>query len=166
MSLGTVGSVHPDAEERLTPFVDVLVLQGQINLLLAEAMRDVELSPHAYAVYSVIAVNPEITVTQLAAEFLVPLTTVSDWVAGYTRQGHLLRERSARDGRSFALRLTAAGESARREARAAFGVAYQAFLAGSSTSPEQMRHVLGDMITGARGARESLGQRPGVDDRE
>lgn len=158
--------MHPDAEERLTPFVDALILQGQINLLLAEAMQEVELTPHAYAVYSVIAVNPEITVTQLAAEFLVPLTTVSDWVAGYARQGHLSRERSARDGRSFTLRLTESGEAARRDARAAFGVAYRAFLAGSSTSPEQMRLVLGDMITGARSARERLGQGLGVDDRQ
>lgn len=153
-----------DAEERLTPFVDVLVLQGQINLLLAEAMQEVELSPHAYAVYSVIALNPGITVTRLAAEFLVPLTTVSDWVAGYTKQGHLLRERSSKDGRSFSLRLTEAGEAARGEARAAFGVAYVAFLDGTSTSPEQMRAVLGDMIIGARSAREALGQRPRVDD--
>ncbi|MGO1972438.1 MAG: hypothetical protein ACTH2Q_05705 [Propionibacteriaceae bacterium] len=158
--------MHHDAEERLTPFVDVLVLQGQINLLLAEAMQEVELSPHAYAVYSVIDLNPGITVTRLAAEFLVPLTTVSDWVAGYTRQGHLLRERSAEDGRSFSLRLTDAGEAARGEARAAFGVAYLAFLAGSSTSPEQMRVVLGDMIEGARSARETLGQLPRVDDRQ
>lgn len=158
--------MHHDAEERLTPFVDVLVLQGQINVLLAEAMRDVELSPHAYAVYSVIALNPGITVTRLAAEFVVPLTTVSDWVAGYTQQGHLQRERSARDGRSFGLRLTEDGEAARAEARAAFGVAYLAFLAGSSTSPEQMRAVLGDMIEGARSARETLGQRSRVDDRQ
>lgn len=153
-----------DAEQRLTPFVDALVLQGQINLLLAEAMQEVELSPHAYAVYSVIALNPEITVTRLAAEFLVPLTTVSDWVAGFTRQGHLLRERSARDGRSFTLRLTEGGEAAWREARTAFGVAYRAFVDGSTHSPEQMRAVLGDMIIGARSAREALGQRPRVDD--
>jgi DNA-binding MarR family transcriptional regulator len=104
---------------------DVFVLARSVRALLAEALADAPLTPEEYAIYSHVFESGVTTPTAMAAALAAPPTTVTGWTRTMEERGHLERRRSAGDGRSVELRLTAAGRRAHRATNRRFEVAYE-----------------------------------------
>ncbi|MDN5724893.1 MAG: hypothetical protein L0G99_03025 [Propionibacteriales bacterium] len=152
-----------------TPFLDAFVLDRAMARLLTRAFADAPINPVDYALYSSIALfssraeenssdaeDNDVTATQLANDLKVPLTTMTDWIAGPVRRGHVVRRRSDRDGRAWALSLTPAGSEALAGGRTAFGRAYEAFLQHTTVDPDELSTTLTAMAHAVARAAEDL----------
>ncbi len=95
----------------------------RVGALLAEALADAPLDAAAYAFYSALRETQPTTPTDLARRLGMPVTTVLDTLAAMRRDEHVDRLRNPRDGRSYLVRLTDAGEAVHDETEAAFSVA-------------------------------------------
>lgn len=73
-----------------------------------------------FTIYSVLTSADTLTPSELAQWMSAPATTVSSYVKRFEGRGHVQRERNPHDGRSYVLRLTAAGRRAHRSAVDAF----------------------------------------------
>ncbi len=101
-----------------------LFVTGQhVKQLLVTAMADAPLTPDEYAVYSALFDLGPKSPTELARLLGMPPTTMSHYVRAMAERGHARRQRSATDGRSFALELTEAGLAVHRETAAHFSEA-------------------------------------------
>ena len=115
--------------ERTSILFDVFALGQQVRTLLHTAMRDATLRPDEYAAYSVLFESGRITMTQMARQLGMPVTTAADYVRAMRARGHVGREAHPTDQRSYLLALTPAGTRAHREANAHFERAYRALAA-------------------------------------
>lgn len=145
-----------DQPRAMTPLFDIFVLDRAVEALLRRAMTDSPINALDYAIYSSVADQPGCTATELARRMSVPLTTMADWLGPIVGRGHLDRQRSTKDRRSFAFELTPEGREALDQATAAFGDAYLAFANHNQRSVEELRVVLREMINAARAATEEL----------
>ena len=92
-------------------------------------MLDAGLRPDEYAAYSVVFEMQPITLTEMADQLAMPLTTVAEYVQAMTERGHLRkRSRIRTDQRARLLTLTPAGLRAHRQASRSFERAHQALL--------------------------------------
>ena len=96
-------------EGRTSLLFDVFVLGQRTKALVEAAMRDAGLRPDEYAAYSVVFELGPITLTAMARELGMPITTVADHVRTMEARGHLRKAPHASDGRARALSLTASG---------------------------------------------------------
>lgn len=151
--------VMPSGPPQRTPLLDAFVLDRAIASLLQTAMSEGPLTPREYAIVSAIA-ERSLSTTALAAEFSVPLTTMTDWLARLLRDGHLTRTRNPADRRQWHLGLTSSGLEAFTRAHALFGRAYETFLDCAPDGPEQMRDALARMTSAATEASARLRDRP------
>ncbi len=119
---------RPDPGRHLSLLFDVFALGQRARTLVATAMAGCGLRPDEYAAYSAVFESPGTTMTGLARELGMPVTTAADYVRTMQRRGHLRRENHPRDNRSYVLTLTPAGLRAHRAASAAFQRAHQALL--------------------------------------
>ena len=140
----------------MTALFDVFVLDRAVAGLLQQAMAGSVLGPLDYAIYSAVADQPGCTATELARRMNVPLTTMADWLGPGVERGHLDRQPSEKDRRSFGYELTADGHQIRTEAMVAFGKAYLAFGRHTQRPMDELRVVMRDMINAAEAAAEEL----------
>jgi DNA-binding MarR family transcriptional regulator len=126
---------RPDPSRHLSILFDVFALGQRTRTLLQTAMRGSGIRPDEYAAYSVLFEAADgrstsgVTMTEMARELGMPVTTAADYVRSMQTRGHLRRSAHPADGRAFVLRLTAAGLRAHRKASAAFDLAYRALRA-------------------------------------
>ncbi len=107
----------------------VFAASQQVGALLAEALADAPLDPAAYAFYSAVRETQPTSPTDLARHLGMPVTTVLDTLGAMQRRDHVVRVRNPRDGRSYLVRLTEAGERVHDETEAMFSVADERLLA-------------------------------------
>jgi len=98
---------------------EVWLLSRVTTRAIDEAIRDSGLTADEFAVYSVLTRHP-CTPSELAGWLAAPPTTVSSYVKRFERRGHVRREPSAADGRSYQVALTQAGQDAHSRAGVAF----------------------------------------------
>jgi DNA-binding MarR family transcriptional regulator len=134
---------RPDPARHLSILFDVFALQQRTRTLLQTAMRGCGIRPEEYAAYSVVFEADGITMTDVARQLGMPVTTAADYVRTMMARGHVRRQAHPGDGRARVLRLTAAGLRAHRKASAAFDRAYRALRVElGSADEQQVRGVL------------------------
>jgi DNA-binding MarR family transcriptional regulator len=99
---------------------DMWLAMRSTTSLLDAALAPSGLTADEFGVYSVLTSADTLTPTDLAIWMSAPPTTVSSYVKRIEARGHLTRERNPSDGRSYVLRLTAAGTGAHAAAVEAF----------------------------------------------
>lgn len=100
---------------------DVWLLSRTTTARLDAALRPSGLDADEFAIYSMLASNPDGTTPSTLARWMAaPPTTVSSYVKRFERRSHVRRNPDPDDGRSYRLVLTAAGRKAHRTAGAAF----------------------------------------------
>ena len=151
---------RPDPSRHLSILFDVFALGQRTRTLLQAAMRGCGIRPDEYAAYSVVfeAGSPGgITMTEVARQLGMPVTTAADYVRSMQARGHLRRTTHPGDGRAYVLRLTPAGLRAHRKASAAFDRAYQALRAElGDLDEEQVRTTLRALAASAERATAAL----------
>jgi DNA-binding MarR family transcriptional regulator len=148
---------RPDPDRQLSLLFDVFALGQHVRTLVATAMAGCGLRPDEYAAYSVVFERPRVTMTELARELGMPVTTAADYVRAMQRRGHLARDPHPHDNRAQVLSLTAAGLKAHRAASAAFQKAHQALLRELAPITEDTaRASLTELISSAERATTSL----------
>jgi DNA-binding MarR family transcriptional regulator len=149
-----------EAVDGYTLLFDVWVVANSTRALLDRALRPSGLSAEEFALYSAIRRDGGITPTDLASLLALPPTTVSSVVARLERRGHVRRDRHPGDGRSYRLRLTAAGQAAHAAAGALFAPVLGRVEAVLSLPPGQARAVLAAIDTAVRAATSVPGSAP------
>jgi len=170
---------RPDPDRHLSLLFDVFALEQRTRTLLVTAMRGCGIRPDEYAAYSVVfeagvdgrsassraegadagsaSSRPGITMTEVARQLGMPVTTAADYVRSMQQRGHLRRQAHPGDGRAFLLRLTPAGLRAHRKASAAFARAHQALTAElGALDEEQVRATLRALAGSAERAAATL----------
>jgi len=151
---------RPDPDRHLSLLFDVFALGQRVRTLVALAMAGSELRPDEYAAYSVVFESPGITMTAMARELGMPVTTAADYVRAMQRRGHVRREHHPHDSRSYVLSLTPAGRSAHRAASTAFQRAHRALLdALAPLTEETVRGQLAAVADGADRAMDTVRRR-------
>jgi DNA-binding MarR family transcriptional regulator len=148
---------RPQPGTRTSILFDVYVLGQRNRALVAEAMADAGMRPDTYAAYSVVFEMGPITLSDLAAELGIALTTVADTIREMDELGHLRRTPHPTDQRAMLLALTPRGLRAHRRASGCFERAYQALHAELGTLEESSaRDVLQQLARAAQQALSSL----------
>jgi DNA-binding MarR family transcriptional regulator len=145
--------------ERTSILFDVFALGQRVRTLLQTAMRDAALRPDEYAAYSVLFESGTITMTRMARELGMPVTTAADYVRAMRARGHVRREANPADQRSYLLALTPAGTRAHREANRLFERAYRALVAELGPLDESATRVTLQRLA-ASAERATRGLRP------
>ena len=139
---------------------DVFVLGQRTRALVNEAMRDAGLRPDEYAAYSVVFEMQTITLTEMADQLAMPVTTVAEYVRAMTDRGHLRRRPHPTDQRARLLTLTPSGLRAHRQASQSFERAHRALLRELGPLDERStREVLQQLAGSAERALDLLQSR-------
>lgn len=151
-------SWRPQPGRRTSLLFDVFVLGQRTRTLVNEAMHDAGLRPDEYAAYSVVFEMQPITLTEMADQLAMPLTTVAEYVQAMTERGHLRKRPDPDDQRARLLTLTPAGIRAHRHASRSFERAHRALLGQLGPLDEHaIREVLQQL---AESAERALGALP------
>jgi DNA-binding MarR family transcriptional regulator len=152
---------RPDRHTSL--LFDVFVLGQRARALVEAAMQDADLRPDEYAAYSVVFEMAPITLTGMARELGMPLTTVADHVRTMLTRGHLRRRPDERDGRAWMLLLTPSGLHAHRAASRKFERAHRALLKAMSLEEDEARATIRTVAEAAERGLSSIriGRRAG-----
>ena len=144
-------------DPHLSLLFDVYALGQRVRTLVGTAMAGCGLRPEEYAAYSAVLESGPVTMTALARELGLPVTTAADVVRAMRDRRHLRRDPHPGDSRAYLLSLTAAGQKAHRRASAAFEAAHQALLAQlePGTEPE-LRAMLQGLTESARLAADGV----------
>ena len=116
------------------PFLLLYALNQQLGSLLVKAMAEAPLTPSEFAVYSSLRLEQPTTPSELAGVLGLRPTTMSSQLAKMDAQGHLIRARNPRDGRSTVISLTPEGLAATEACFASFSAALKTY----------QRHFVGD----------------------
>ncbi len=119
---------RPRSGQHTSILFDVFALSQQVRTLLAAAMRDARMRADEYAAYSVLFEASPLTMTEMARELGMPVTTAADYVRAMQARGHLRKDAHPSDSRAYLLALTPAGVRAHKHANAHFESAYQALV--------------------------------------
>src|SRR5258706_11061066 len=84
---------RPDPDRHLSVLFDVFALGQQVRTLVAGAMAGCGLRPDEYAAYSVVFEARTVTMTELARELAMPVTTAAHLLPAMRERGHLRRTR-------------------------------------------------------------------------
>lgn len=103
-----------------TILLDVFLTNQRRKRMIEAALAESELPAEDYPIYVLVGAEGPWTPTGLAARLEMPLSTVLFRLRRLERRGHAERVANPDDGRSYLLRLTAAGERLLGEARPAF----------------------------------------------
>jgi DNA-binding MarR family transcriptional regulator len=149
---------RPNPERHLSILFDVFALGQRVRTLVAAAMAGCGLRPDEYAAYSVVFEARSVTMTELARELGMPVTTAADYVRAMRERRHVSRTPHPTDSRAYQLSLTPAGLRAHRKASAAFEQAHAAFVhALIPVTEESARMTLRGLMDAANVASESIG---------
>lgn len=139
---------------------DVFVLGQRTRALVNEAMHDAGLRPDEYAAYSVVFELQSVTLTEMATQLAMPVTTVAEYVRAMSERGHVRRKPDPDDRRARLLTLTPAGTRAHRQASRTFERAHQALLRALAPLDEDAtREVLHRLAGSAARAFDALAAR-------
>jgi DNA-binding MarR family transcriptional regulator len=111
-----------------------------------ETIRGSGLTADEFAVYSVLSSGPR-TPGELAEWLAAPATTVSSYIKRFERRGHVRRDPSADDGRSYRVALTRAGRSAHARAGTAFLTLLDDVRADLGPTEDKVHQALTDLRT-------------------
>jgi DNA-binding MarR family transcriptional regulator len=118
-----------DTEPRRLSLLYQLYLTGQASRrFMRLALADTELTGEAYALYSYLYANGPRTLTQMARDMGMPITSLSTVLAPIVDAGDIERRSHPRDGRARLLLLTHAGRARVEAAMPAFTAAHQALV--------------------------------------
>jgi DNA-binding MarR family transcriptional regulator len=135
---------------RLTSLLfDVFVLGQRTKELVETAMKDAGLRPDEYAAYSVVFELGPITLTAMARELGMPVTTVAGYVRAMEARAHLRKAPHESDGRARALSLTASGLRTHRRASRSFERAHQALASSMDLHEDDARATLQALVRAA-----------------
>ncbi len=95
---------------------DAWLVSRSVHQLIDTAIEASGLDADEFAIYSVLASADGLTPSDLAQWMSAAPTTVSSYVKRFERRNHITRTPNAEDGRSYRLRLTAAGREAHQQA--------------------------------------------------
>ena len=95
---------HPD--RHLSVLFDVFALGQQVRTLVTAAMAGCGLRPDEYAAYSVVFEAGSVTMTDLARQLGMPVTTAADYARAMRERGHVRRTPHPTDSRAYLLSLT------------------------------------------------------------
>ncbi len=150
------------ADARLSILFDVFALNQRVRTLLQIAMHDAGMRADEYAVYSVVFESGQVTMTEMARELGMPVTTAADYVRAMVARGHVRKDAHPGDQRAYLLSLTAAGVRAQKKASRSFERGYQALVRELPPLDEaDTRVVLQRLAASAARAAERL-SRPAV----
>ncbi|MHA1133016.1 MAG: MarR family winged helix-turn-helix transcriptional regulator [Alphaproteobacteria bacterium] len=96
--------------------------QRAADIFAAEA-RTGRLTPRQFAVLTVVAQNQGLTQSDLVARTGIDRSTLADIVARLLSRGMIQRRRAKDDGRAYAIKISAQGDKALREAQPAAAAA-------------------------------------------
>jgi DNA-binding MarR family transcriptional regulator len=111
-----------------------------------DTIRGSGLTADEFAVYSVLSAGPR-TPGELAEWLAAPPTTVSSYIQRFERRGHVHREPSTEDGRSYQVALTPAGRAAHTRAGTAFLTLLDDVRAGLGPTEDQVHQAIRDLRT-------------------
>jgi DNA-binding MarR family transcriptional regulator len=150
-------SWRPQPGRRTSILFDVFVLGQRTRALVNDAMLDAYLRPDEYAAYSVVFEVQPITLTEMADQLAMPLTTVAEYVRAMTERGHIRKRSDPDDQRARLLTLTPAGIRTHRQAARSFERAHRALLRELAPLDEDaIREVLQRLAGSADRALGSL----------
>ena len=129
-------------EEGTNVLFDVWLVARLATSVLDVALAASGLTADEFAVYSVLTSADTMTPGELARWMGAPATTVSSYVKRFESRGHLVRERNPQDGRSFVLRLTAAGRAAHQSAGREFLPVLNEVVEGLGRAERDVRRAL------------------------
>ncbi len=156
--VGDTASWRPQPERQTSLLFDIFVLGQRTRALMNEAMRDAGLRPDEYAAYSVVFEMQTITLTEMAEQLAMPLTTVAEYVRAMIERGHLRRKQHPTDQRARLLTLSPAGLRAHRQASRTFERAHRALLADLAPLEEGPTREMLQRLAGS--ADRALGALP------
>jgi MarR family transcriptional regulator for hemolysin len=143
---------------RTSLLFDVFILGQRTRALVNEAMADAGLRPDEYAAYSVVFEMPLITLTEMAIQLAMPVTTVAEYVRAMTERGHLRIKPDPTDRRARPLALTPAGLRAHRQASRSFERAHRALRRELGPSDEDATREVLQRLAGS--VERALGSLP------
>jgi DNA-binding MarR family transcriptional regulator len=152
---------RPDRHTSL--LFDVFVLGQRTRALVEAAMQDAGLRPDEYAAYSAVFEMAPITLTGMARELGMPVTTIADYVRAMVSRGHLRRNAHESDRRARTLSLTPSGLRAHRKASRSFERAHQGLIGALPLDEDQARATIQAVAQAAERGLSSLrtGRRTG-----
>jgi DNA-binding MarR family transcriptional regulator len=151
-------SWRPQPGRRTSILFDVFVLGQRTRALVNDAMLDAGLRPDEYAAYSVVFEIQPITLTEMADQLAMPLTTVAEYVRAMTVRGHTRKRSDPDDQRARLLTLTPAGIRAHRQAARSFERAHRALLRELAPLDEAAARDVLQLLAGS--ADRALGSLP------
>lgn len=125
-----------------------------VHGLLDDALAPSGLTADEFGVYSVLTRSDAMTPTELARWMSAPATTVSSYVKRFEARGHIEREKNPQDGRSYVIRLTAAGRKAHRAAGMRFRPALDVVVTSLGSREATVKRGLENLKTAVDVARE------------
>lgn len=108
-------------DENVDPLFMVWLAARATEDLLDRVLAPSGLTGDEFAVYSMLMASGTLTPSELSRWMAAPPTTVSSYVKRFESRGHVVREPSPTDRRSYRIRLTPAGRKAHRAAGELFG---------------------------------------------
>src|SRR5262245_39610825 len=155
---------RPNPDRHLSVLFDVFALGQRVRTLVTAALAGSGLRPDEYAAYSVIFEARSVTMTELARELGMPVTTAADFVRAMRERGHVRRTSHPSDSRAYLLSLSAAGLRAHRTASLAFERAHGAFVQAlkpvSEEAARETLRLLMDAASAAAAVNRASGARP------
>jgi DNA-binding MarR family transcriptional regulator len=97
--------------------------------IFADEARGGGLTPRQFAILSVVAVQEGLTQTDLVVRTGIDRSTLADVIARLLKRGLIQRRRAKNDGRAYAIKISAQGAKALREAQAGAAAADTRLLA-------------------------------------
>jgi DNA-binding MarR family transcriptional regulator len=143
--------------ERVNVLFSVWLVSRSTADLLDHVLAPAGLSPDEFAIYSVLTATPAMTPTELARWMAAPPTTVSSYVKRLEARGHVERQPSAKDRRSYQVRLTEAGRRVHGRAAASFAPALDLVLEALGPRREDVLAALLDLRSALDEARIGRG---------
>ena len=144
------------ADRHTSLLFDVFVLGQRTRALVEAAMQDAGLRPDEYAAYSVVFEAGQITLTGMARELGMPVTTVADSVRTMTARGHIRKKPHATDRRASVLSLTPNGLRAHRRASRSFERAHQKLIEAIPLGEDEARATVRALAAAAERGLASL----------
>ncbi len=149
-------SARERPERDISLLFDLYVASQRLRLLLASALAGAPLRADEHAVYTVLRVLGPHSSVDLARMIAMPQTTLSDYVRTMIERGHARRVPNPRDGRSYLVELTPAGETAQRDTRRHFLEAARRMEAALELPADDVRAALHALDDAATRALENL----------
>jgi DNA-binding MarR family transcriptional regulator len=138
--------------QRFTPglMLQPFVVSQLVGTVIEGIVEGSAVSASEFAVTSSLANLPGVTPTALADILGLSPTTLSAMIKRLEQRGQVMRTRNPGDGRSYVLRLTAAGRATNRRNVERFSKAMQRLRANLDTDPEEVLEPMRRLETALR----------------